>query len=88
MQKVWDSHFWQIVHSNSCDKLLRGHDYNVETSGGCGLPESLKAGEAIIELLRQEGVSHIFGIVGSSGSRKQWRELRDHEVSAVGFSYS
>ena len=28
--------------------------------------ERLKAGEAIIELLRQEGVSHIFGIVGSS----------------------
>ena len=26
----------------------------------------LKAGEAVIELLRQEGVSHIFGIVGSS----------------------
>ena len=25
-----------------------------------------KAGEAVIELLRQEGVSHIFGIVGSS----------------------
>ena len=30
------------------------------------MPESLKAGEAVIELLRQEGVSHIFGIVGSS----------------------
>jgi len=30
------------------------------------LAERLKAGEAIIELLRQEGVSHIFGIVGSS----------------------
>ncbi len=26
----------------------------------------LKAGEAVIEMLRQEGVSHIFGIVGSS----------------------
>ena len=25
-----------------------------------------KAGAAVIELLRQEGVSHIFGIVGSS----------------------
>jgi acetolactate synthase-1/2/3 large subunit/sulfoacetaldehyde acetyltransferase len=30
------------------------------------VPQRLKAGEAIIELLRQEGVSHIFGIVGSS----------------------
>ena len=30
------------------------------------MPESLKAGEAVIELLRREGVSHIFGIVGSS----------------------
>ena len=30
------------------------------------MPEWLKAGEAIIELLRREGVSHIFGIVGSS----------------------
>ena len=28
--------------------------------------QRLKAGEAVIELLRQEGVSHIFGIVGSS----------------------
>jgi acetolactate synthase-1/2/3 large subunit/sulfoacetaldehyde acetyltransferase len=28
--------------------------------------EKLKAGEAVIELLRREGVSHIFGIVGSS----------------------
>ena len=28
--------------------------------------QRLKAGEAIVELLRQEGVSHIFGIVGSS----------------------
>jgi len=28
--------------------------------------ERLKAGEAVIELLRREGVSHIFGIVGSS----------------------
>jgi thiamine pyrophosphate-dependent acetolactate synthase large subunit-like protein len=26
----------------------------------------MKAGEAVVELLRQEGVSHIFGIVGSS----------------------
>ena len=26
----------------------------------------MKAGEAVIELLRQEGVTHIFGIVGSS----------------------
>ena len=26
----------------------------------------MKAGEALVELLRQEGVSHIFGIVGSS----------------------
>ena len=30
------------------------------------MTERLKAGEAVIELLRQEGVSHIFGIVGSS----------------------
>ena len=30
------------------------------------MAEKLKAGEAIIERLRQEGVSHIFGIVGSS----------------------
>ena len=30
------------------------------------MAEKLKAGEAVIELLRQEGVSHIFGIVGSS----------------------
>ena len=30
------------------------------------MPERIKAGEAVIELLRQEGVSHIFGIVGSS----------------------
>lgn len=30
------------------------------------MAERLKAGEAVIELLRQEGVSHIFGIVGSS----------------------
>ncbi len=30
------------------------------------LPQSLKAGEAVIELLRREGVSCIFGIVGSS----------------------
>ncbi len=28
--------------------------------------QRFKAGEAVIELLRQEGVSHIFGIVGSS----------------------
>ena len=28
--------------------------------------QRMKAGEAVIELLRQEGVSHIFGIVGSS----------------------
>jgi len=30
------------------------------------VPLKLKAGEAIVELLRREGVSHIFGIVGSS----------------------
>ena len=30
------------------------------------MPDPTKAGEAVIELLRQEGVSHIFGIVGSS----------------------
>ena len=30
------------------------------------MAERLKAGEAVIELLRQEGVSQIFGIVGSS----------------------
>ena len=30
------------------------------------MPQRMKAGEAVIELLRQEGVSHIFGIVGSS----------------------
>ena len=30
------------------------------------MAQRLKAGEAVIELLRQEGVSHIFGIVGSS----------------------
>ena len=30
------------------------------------MPDHTKAGEAVIELLRQEGVSHIFGIVGSS----------------------
>jgi thiamine pyrophosphate-dependent acetolactate synthase large subunit-like protein len=30
------------------------------------VPDPTKAGEAIVELLRQEGVSHIFGIVGSS----------------------
>ena len=31
-----------------------------------GVGQRFKAGEAVIELLRQEGVSHIFGIVGSS----------------------
>ncbi len=30
------------------------------------MAQRMKAGEAVIELLRQEGVSHIFGIVGSS----------------------
>ncbi len=30
------------------------------------MTQRFKAGEAVIELLRQEGVSHIFGIVGSS----------------------
>ena len=30
------------------------------------MTQRLKAGEAVIELLKQEGVSHIFGIVGSS----------------------
>ena len=30
------------------------------------MAQRLKAGEAVIELLKQEGVSHIFGIVGSS----------------------
>ena len=30
------------------------------------MPQKMKAGEAVIEILRQEGVSHIFGIVGSS----------------------
>ena len=30
------------------------------------MAQRFKAGEAVIELLRQEGVSHIFGIVGSS----------------------
>ena len=30
------------------------------------MAEKMKAGEAVIELLRQEGVTHIFGIVGSS----------------------
>ena len=30
------------------------------------MPQRMKAGEAVIELLRQEGVTHIFGIVGSS----------------------
>ena len=30
------------------------------------MPDPTKAGEAVVELLRQEGVSHIFGIVGSS----------------------
>ena len=30
------------------------------------MPQRMKAGEAVIEILRQEGVSHIFGIVGSS----------------------
>ncbi len=30
------------------------------------MPDPTKVGEAIVELLRQEGVSHIFGIVGSS----------------------
>ena len=30
------------------------------------MPQSMKAGEAVVEMLRQEGVTHIFGIVGSS----------------------
>ena len=30
------------------------------------MAQKMKAGEAVIEILRQEGVSHIFGIVGSS----------------------
>ena len=30
------------------------------------MPQRMKAGAAVIELLRQEGVSKIFGIVGSS----------------------
>ncbi len=30
------------------------------------MSQRLKVGEAVIELLRQEGVSQIFGIVGSS----------------------
>ncbi|HLF04570.1 MAG TPA: thiamine pyrophosphate-binding protein [Dehalococcoidia bacterium] len=30
------------------------------------MAQRMKAGEAVVELLRQEGVSHIFGIVGSS----------------------
>ena len=30
------------------------------------MAQKMKAGDAIIEMLRQEGVSHIFGIVGSS----------------------
>ena len=30
------------------------------------MPQRMKAGEAVVELLRQEGVSKIFGIVGSS----------------------
>ena len=30
------------------------------------MAENMKVGEAVIELLRQEGVTHIFGIVGSS----------------------
>ncbi len=30
------------------------------------VPQSMKAGEAVVEMLRQEGVTHIFGIVGSS----------------------
>ena len=30
------------------------------------MAQTLKAGEAVIEMLRQEGVSHMFGIVGSS----------------------
>jgi thiamine pyrophosphate-dependent acetolactate synthase large subunit-like protein len=30
------------------------------------VPQRMKAGEAVVELLRQEGVSKIFGIVGSS----------------------
>ena len=30
------------------------------------MPQTMKAGEAVIEMLRREGVTHIFGIVGSS----------------------
>ncbi len=30
------------------------------------MAQRLNAGVAVIEMLRQEGVSHIFGIVGSS----------------------
>ena len=39
---------------------------NGAAAQGVGLTQRFKAGEAVIELLRQEGVSHIFGIVGSS----------------------
>ena len=51
-----------------CDTLLgapklRHNEPNLEE---WPLAEKMKAGEAVIELLRQEGVTHIFGIVGSS----------------------
>ena len=46
--------------------VIVGSLANWAVAQGVGLTQRFKAGEAVIELLRQEGVSHIFGIVGSS----------------------
>lgn len=46
--------------------VIVGSLANWAAAQGVGLTQRFKAGEAVIELLRQEGVSHIFGIVGSS----------------------
>jgi len=42
----------------------------------------MNAGEAVIELLRQEGVSKIFGIVGSSFPDEMPRPARLAEVQS------
>ena len=48
-------------HRSTLKNAIR--DFHLEVAA---LPERLKAGEAVIDLLRLEGVTHIFGIVGSS----------------------
>lgn len=58
--------FTGVAQSPRGDRPLVLNCGSIHRTGGGQLSQRLNAGEAVIELLKQEGVSHIFGIVGSS----------------------